>query len=424
MDAASGGAESSRGPAIQQVRQRCGWPEPDERRRSRDSAGAADAFCLLDEVLDAGLFELGPALEIVRANAWWRRLGEGFQPEGLVGLRLDEVVADDEGDLATRVQEWSAGPARELVLELRVMATGAVPVWVEVTMRRSPTVGLPAGCYLAVARDITRARRERDESRAALERERELNTLKSTFVTMVSHEFRNPLTAIVCATEVLQLQAEAEIEPDPSATREYLKSIIKASNRMCRLMDELLLLGRIESGALRFNPVEISPMELCEAFRRDVGATDRQARIDIRSALPAGETAALDPSLLRHTLLNLMTNALKYSPPDQPVTVNVWGEGEQICFEVRDRGIGIPEKDQERMFRAFFRASNVGSVQGTGVGLNIASQCARLQGGQLAFRSVAGQGTTFTLRLPRRSVVRPPSYLHRSGTSPMLVAHS
>jgi signal transduction histidine kinase len=403
-------------PLATPVRHLCGGPEMEPRRPLREplpatppADGGADAFAVLDEVLDGGLLELGAKLEIVRANAWWTRHGLGFGANELVGRRLAEMVEDASGGWSDRFGQWAVQPSGAFVHELRLLVSGMAPVWIELTLRRAKSGGERGAAYLALVRDVTDGRREREEARAALERERELNSLKSTFVTMVSHEFRNPLTAIVCATEVLQLHAETEEATDSATTREYLGAILKASDRMCRLMDELLLLGRIESGALRFNPIEISPMELCESLRRDVGAPDRQARVEIRSALAADETASLDPTLLRHTLLNLMTNALKYSPTDRPVTVSVRSEGDQVCFEVEDRGIGIPEKDQERMFRAFFRASNVGSVQGTGVGLSIARQCARLHGGHLAFRSAAGQGTTFTLRLPRRAAaeVRP-----------------
>jgi signal transduction histidine kinase len=402
-------------PTSSPVRHLCGGPESDGRRLVREQfSGAnqpgatADVFAVLDEVLDGGLLELGARLEIVRANSWWSRHGLGFGVNELVGRRLGEVVEDADGGWSDRFGQWAVQPDGAFVHELRLVLPANASnstVWIELTLRRAKSGGDRGTAYLALARDVTEGRREREEARAALERERELNSLKSNFVTMVSHEFRNPLTAIVCATEVLQLHAETEEATDSATTREYLGAILKASDRMCRLMDELLLLGRIESGALRFNPIEISPMDLCESLRRDVGAPDRQARIEIRSALAAGETASLDPTLLRHTLLNLMTNALKYSPTDKPVTVSVRADGDQVCFEVEDRGIGIPEKDQERMFRAFFRASNVGSVQGTGVGLSIARQCARLHGGQLAFRSAAGQGTTFTLRLPRRATV-------------------
>jgi signal transduction histidine kinase len=217
----------------------------------------------------------------------------------------------------------------------------------------------------------------------------------------VSHEFRNPLTAIVCATEVLQAQVPPAAGEAGDETREYLGAIVRSADRMCRLMDELLLLGKIESGALRFQPLELSPVELCGSLRRELESAELQQRVVITAELGPDDLADLDPALLRHTLGNLLSNALKYSPPSAPVAVGIRFDGAEVCFTVTDRGIGIPEREQKRLFKAFFRASNVGAIKGTGVGLNIAYQCARLHGGSLEFSSVTGQGTTFTLRIPR-----------------------
>lgn len=294
---------------------------------------------------------------------------------------------------------WSRGiRGRLLTVKCRLTRGATEGEWLELTFCGLRPDGVPDG-HRVLVRVLSGETAAAEQLRRELEHERRRGQARLRLMTMVSHELRNPVTATVCAAEVLRLKLEANGVADAEVT-EYLDTVLSSSGRMSRLMDELLLLARLESGQLNFRPVRISPAELCEKLRDEVGIAESRDRVIVNSAVPAGTQFALDPALVRHILLNLLSNALKYSPAPAPVMIRLAAEAGQLRISVEDRGIGIPPGEQTRLFAEFFRASNVGNIRGTGVGLNIAQECARLHGGRISFVSRPGQGTTFTVALP------------------------
>jgi PAS domain S-box-containing protein len=252
--------------------------------------------------------------------------------------------------------------------------------------------------------------------RVALDAERQLNLLKTSFVGMISHEFRTPLGIIRTATELLDRHHD-RLTPD-QRTR-YTGSIMTAVKRMTAMMEHILLLARIDSGRVELNYTAIDLAAwLPRTFEeiksscpsRDVCSCHPSAGSggcpilhDLRLRLdPAPELrrAILDESLLHHITGNLFSNACKYSPPESPVEVALDYRAPHCILTVRDHGRGIPEDEQARLFDGFYRGSNVENTPGTGLGLAIARRCAELLGGTIAVRSTAGQGTTFTVTLP------------------------
>jgi signal transduction histidine kinase len=230
-----------------------------------------------------------------------------------------------------------------------------------------------------------------------LAREKELGQLRSNFVSMVSHEFRTPLGIIQSSAEILEEYFD-RLTTDERV--EHLVSIRKNTRRMAGLMEEALLIGSLEAGKLDFRP---APLELRSFLNRlvddVVAAVDRRCPV----ALVIGDLPAaplLDERLLRHIFTNLLSNAVKYSEPDHPVRFEIECEGIDLVARVRDRGIGIPEADQEWLFSAFHRGGNVGQRPGTGLGLVIVKRCVDLHGGRITVESEPGTGTTVTVRLP------------------------
>ncbi|WP_193211301.1 PAS domain S-box protein [Luteolibacter marinus] len=249
----------------------------------------------------------------------------------------------------------------------------------------------------AVVTDISERKRAEQELTRALERERELNQLKSNFVSMVSHEFRTPLGIIQSSAEILNDYLD---QLDPEERREQLQSIIKNSRRMAGLMEDVLLLGRLDSGRMEFTPRPLDLAGLCRRLVDEVrSTTDARCPIEFStSGLPA--EACADERLLRHILLNLLSNAVKYSPAGQPVSFRAGCTDGALVFWVRDRGIGIPEEDLPVLFEAFRRGSNVGQTPGTGLGLVIVKQSVELHGGHLQVDNRPGGGTRFTITIP------------------------
>jgi len=245
--------------------------------------------------------------------------------------------------------------------------------------------------------DISSRKRAEEETRRALARERELSELKSRFVALTSHEFRTPLATILSSIELVE-----DFGPGlPEAERRELFKLVKgAISRMTTMLDQVLLIGRADADRLEFRPAPVDAGALAESLAREVErahAAPGRIRVAMRGA--AGPRA-LDEKLVRHTLSNLLSNALKYSPAPAPVDFEVEGSREAVTFLVRDRGIGVPADDQPRLFESFHRARNVGNVEGTGLGLTIVKQCVELHGGTVDFESRAGEGTTFIVCLP------------------------
>jgi PAS domain S-box-containing protein len=245
--------------------------------------------------------------------------------------------------------------------------------------------------------DVTERKRAEEEVRRALEKEKELNELKSRFVAMTSHEFRTPLATILSSAELLEHYGSRLPEEDK---RDIHQSIRAAVDRMTKMLDNVLTIGRAEAQMLEFKPAPTDLAAFCEGLAGEM----RQAaggRHAIEYTYEGARVPVLaDEKLLRHVLVNLISNACKYSPDGGPVTFRVAAGNSEACFEVADRGIGIPPEDQLRLFETFHRASNVGNIAGAGLGLAIVRKSLDLHGGSIEFDSAPGAGTRFRVTIP------------------------
>lgn len=231
----------------------------------------------------------------------------------------------------------------------------------------------------------------------SLEHERELGELKSRFVATVSHEFRTPLGVTMSAVEIIR-HFDARLTPE--RRQELCDEIHDATCGMASLMEQVLLLGRVEAGRMGFQPAPVDIEVLAgKLIDESLSATSRKCPVRWQGG-PGLDGARADEALLRHILGNLIANAVKYSTPGGEVIVSARRQGGDLVLAVQDHGIGIPEKDRARLFEAFHRCTNVGDIPGTGLGLVIVKHCVGLHGGRIDVESQAGQGTTFTVRLP------------------------
>jgi signal transduction histidine kinase len=337
---------------------------------------------------------------------------------GLVSLAL--VL----GFLATILRRQIAQPLVELTRATRQMSTGDVTA--RAVVGRHDEFGALASSFNEMAgrvasRDaelrqlnqelegrvalrtfeLSEANRSLDEAHAEalrlLARERELSELKSNFVSLVSHEFRTPLEIIMSSVDNLHRYHDRLA---PEKREQLLLTINKSVRRMAGMMEEVLVLGRLETDRMRFAPAPLELRSLCRRLCDEIeSATGKRCPIQLdMNGTP--ENASGDESLLRHIFTNLLSNAVKYSPADQSVDFAVQRDGDKAICRFTDRGCGIPEADQKRLFQAFHRGSNVQQIPGTGLGLLIVQRCVALHGGEIQFESVEGQGTTFTVRLP------------------------
>jgi PAS domain S-box-containing protein len=247
--------------------------------------------------------------------------------------------------------------------------------------------------------DLSDRKKAEIEMCKALEKEKELNELKSRFVSMVSHEFRNPLTSISGGVQMLVNYRD---RLSPEKKQNILQHIQNGINKMLELLEDISVIGRAEVGQFKFKSAPLS----LEAFCQDlIGELQMGigAKHPIEFVYEGEKTAILARKLLRHILINLLSNAFKYSPEGGSVRFTVHCQPWEVIFHIQDWGIGIPECDRHKLFQSFQRASNVGQIPGTGLGLAIVKQCVDLHGGSIAVDSEVGVGTTVTIVLPSRS---------------------
>jgi signal transduction histidine kinase len=227
--------------------------------------------------------------------------------------------------------------------------------------------------------------------------EREVSELKSRFVTTVSHEFRTPLGITMSAIELIR---HYEDRLPPAEKQQLYQDIHTSTRNMAALMEQVLVLGRVDAGKLAYRP---APLDLDTLARKltdeSLSATHRKCPVAWTAENDLSGARA-DEALLRHIFSNLLSNAVKYSPEESPVAFTGRREGKTAVFTVQDRGIGIPEKDLPHLFEAFHRGGNVGDIPGTGLGLVIIKRCVDLHAGTVSVSTKAGEGSTFTVRLP------------------------
>jgi PAS domain S-box-containing protein len=256
----------------------------------------------------------------------------------------------------------------------------------------------------AVGRDITQLKQAEAEILNALEKERELSELRASFVSIVSHEFRTPLTTIQSSVELLEHYSDRLSQ---EKKQNHFIRIQSAVRRMTQLLEDVLTIGKAEAGKLQFKPKPMDLVAFCRQIVESMQAfvtyqhTNASHKHTLTFVAHGGCTnAQMDENLLDHILTNLLSNAIKYSPKGGTVQFDLVCNQSSAVFRIQDTGIGIPTEDLDKLFDSFGRASNVGTIQGTGLGLGIVKKCVDLHGGNIAVESELGIGATFTVTLP------------------------
>jgi PAS domain S-box-containing protein len=231
----------------------------------------------------------------------------------------------------------------------------------------------------------------------ALKKEKDVVEMKSRFVSVASHEFRTPLTSIQHATGVIRRKLETKTDP---ALIDKLNDIEKQARHMMHLLDDVLTYGKSEAGKIKLVVSRINLQNFLEKIIEDVGnVTKNTHRIQIQG-MPIAVELNIDEKLLRNILINLLTNAIKYSPGKKKVFLEVHVAVDFLQFKVTDKGIGIPPEEHDKIFDAFVRGLAAESIQGSGLGLSIVKKAVELLKGNIQLESNPGVGSTFTVTLP------------------------
>ncbi len=239
------------------------------------------------------------------------------------------------------------------------------------------------------------------EVEKALEIERELGELKSRFVSTASHEFRTPLSTILSSTALVDRYAQ-KTEAYPQQAK-HIQRIKLAVSNLTGILNDFLSLSRLEEGKVDAKIIEANPSELIEEVVEEMGVYAKASQqIIYDNQHPEDCLIELDPHFLKNILINLVSNALKYSEDGKNVHICSKLDDTNLFISIRDEGIGIAESEQPHLFERFFRAQNAINIQGTGLGLNIVQRYVELLQGSIHFTSKLGEGTTFYLQIPRR----------------------
>lgn len=320
------------------------------------------------------------------------------------GYTLDEARGKDPGDLlqgkdsdpaVSRLMSERLGAGQGFDAEIINYTRDGQAYWIAIEAQPIMDEQGALTNFVAIGTDITIRKQTEAALRAALEQEREARELKSRFVSMTSHELRTPLTTILTLSDFLKM-ADSSLTPAQRAER--LDKIESAARHISALVDDVLRYDLSDTTWLQFSTQPVVLTELVRGIVQEVSdGTHRSYRCDL-PVQPV--TVAGDLPLLRQVVLNLITNAAKYSPPGQAIEVQVTSGEAFAVLRVRDHGIGIPAAEQKHIFQPFYRAMNTDGIAGTGLGLAITRTAVDLHHGEITFESEEGQGTLFTVRLP------------------------
>ncbi len=324
----------------------------------------------------------------------------GYTSEEIIGSDFEPIVySEDLQIILKNRQQRLSGERFESKYDFRVVHKSGTPIWVQVSAVLVDWHGTPA--TLSFIADIRRRKQAEDEIRASLEKQKELNQLKSRFVAMTSHEFRTPLATILSSAELLKYYSE-KMPADERA--EMFASIENAVKRMTSMLDDVLLIGKIEAQKLEFDPQPTMLATFCREMQdeaRVVAAAQPGEKAEVELSIASDRTMVLiDAKLMRHILGNLLSNAVKYSLHGGVVRFSVCCRPGELEIVVADSGIGMPQADLPKLFESFYRASNVGNISGTGLGLAIVKQSVDLHGGSIDVESELGVGTKFVVKVP------------------------
>ncbi|MDB5032097.1 PAS domain-containing sensor histidine kinase [Mucilaginibacter sp.] len=237
----------------------------------------------------------------------------------------------------------------------------------------------------------------KEEVSSSLVKEKELGQLKSRFVSMASHEFRTPLSAVQLSASLIEKYAQPY---DNENIKKHVAKIKGSVGILTGILNDFLSLEKLEAGKVQVTRAQFDLVKFSEEITEELQLVAKQNQSIIYQHTGTVSLVNLDQNLLRHCITNLIGNAIKYSGENTFIEFNTEISPERCVLTIRDNGIGIPEVDQKHLFEAFFRAHNTGSIPGTGLGLNIVARYAGLLDGKVDFKSNVNQGTLFTITFP------------------------
>jgi signal transduction histidine kinase len=243
---------------------------------------------------------------------------------------------------------------------------------------------------------LQKLEQSQEELSEALDKEKQLNEIKSRFVSMASHEFRTPLSTVLSSASLLQKYTATEDQDKRNRHIGKIKSSVKHLND---ILEDFLSLGKLDEGKVAATASEFNLKDLIDETVDEMKGLVKKNQ-DIGIEYNGIESIISDKKLVKNILINLLSNASKFSPEEKPVEIKCNVQSEKVTISVADQGIGIPKEDQDHLFSSFFRGANVTNIQGTGLGLHIVKRYIDLLGGDVHLQSELNKGTKVTFQIP------------------------
>lgn len=241
--------------------------------------------------------------------------------------------------------------------------------------------------------------KSKEQLSEALEAQKELNDMKSRFVTMASHEFRTPLSTILSS---VSLVGKYETGNSDEKIQKHVLRIKSAVTNMTLILNDFLSAEKLEEGKVFVRKEELDVAHLAREVISEIAGILKTGQ-EVDYSHEGEPIAVLDKQMMRNIFLNLLSNAIKFSPEGKSIKMRTTIDRQRLHFTIKDEGMGIPADEQEHLFERFFRAKNVTNVQGTGLGLNIVSKYLETMGGNIIFTSELNRGTTFIVNIPHEN---------------------
>ncbi|MCD9015128.1 PAS domain-containing sensor histidine kinase [Parachryseolinea silvisoli] len=246
--------------------------------------------------------------------------------------------------------------------------------------------------------EVSERKKAEEEVRRSFERERELNELKSKFVSIASHEFRTPLSTVMSSVSLIKQYKDRQ---EYDKQDKHINRVKSSVNQLTQILNDFLSLGKLEEGKVEIQSDPIILQSFLDEIKEEVQSFLKDGQTVTTACPPDLDEIWTDTRTLRNILYNLISNASKYSDAGKQVHVSAESKNSRVFFYVTDEGIGIPADDQKHLFDRFFRASNAGNIQGTGLGLHIVKRYVDLISGEVSFTSTYGKGSTFYFSIPQ-----------------------
>ena len=325
----------------------------------------------------------------------------GYEQEEMVGRSVYELFhPDDINFIQKRHQMILENELLDSIIDYRLLKKNGEYLWVETSYKVFFDDYDVEDRVISLSRDISEKKLAEEAMLKALQKEKELNELKTRFVAMTAHEFKTPLSTISSSAEIIEMYVEQIEDSRNEKIVKQLNNIHSEIIRITNLMNETLFLGKIESENTEVQKVEIDLVSLARYVMERQNRHQKDGRTLEFEIVGEERKIFADAQHLEHIIDNLVSNAFKYSAKRDSPKLTLFFNEDNYQIYVTDYGIGIPQAQQKKVYTSFFRGNNVGGIKGTGLGLLIVHNLVEINGGEITFESIENIGTTFKLKFP------------------------